>query len=144
MLSPDLYREFCLPQVREYSDIMHAAGKILVAQSYGEPIKGILSDILESGLDALGGYREETPGNATLEEIRNAWQGRVCLIGGIDTDILCRLSGDELSVQLDAFIQRVKPDDRIILSTNSTVMRGTSKENLKLVGKIVQQHLWRR
>jgi hypothetical protein len=141
LMSPDIYREFCLPEIQECCEILHRAGKLKVDHAVGEPIRGILDDIPESGVDGIMGFREETHGNATLEEVREAWRGRVCLIGGIDTDVLCRYDADRLAKHAGAFIRRIRTDDRMILTTSSAVMPGTSVENLETVRALADAHL---
>jgi uroporphyrinogen-III decarboxylase len=138
-----MYRVFCLPQIREYCDILHAAGKLKVDHAVGEPFGAILHDIPDSGVDCLMGFREETAGNVTLEDVRRAWQGRLCLMGGIDSDTLCRLRGDAAQEKFDSFIGRLKASDRFVLSTNSAIMPGTPTRNLEMVGESLRGHLSR-
>jgi len=137
MISPAMYREFCLPQIREYCDILHAAGKLKLDHSVGEPIRGILSDIPESGVDGIFGYRPNCEGNATPDEIRDAWQGRVSLMGGIDTDYLARWPADRVAEEAQRYVEQLRPDDRVVLSTSSATMPGTPPENFKAISSIV-------
>lgn len=137
MISPAMYREFCVPQIREYCDILHAAGKLKLDHSVGEPIRRILDDIPESGVDGIFGYRPNCEGNATVDEIRNAWQGRVCLMGGIDTDYLARWPAERVAQEAARFIERLRPDDRLVLSTSSAAMPGTPPENFRAISQIV-------
>jgi len=143
MLSPGIFREYCLPQLQEYSDILHRSGKLKVTHAVGESFKGILHDLPESGIDALMGFRTETAGNVTMQEVRDAWQGSVCLVGGIDSDYLCRLRGDDFKARAEQFVRQLRREDRIVLSTNSATMPGTPPENFRMVTELMRQHLWK-
>lgn len=139
MMSPAMYREFCVPCIKEHCDILHAGGKLKVDHSVGEPIVGILHDIPESGVDGIFGYRPTCEGNASIAEIRDAWGGRVCLMGGIDTDYLARCSPERVAEEATAFLDQLRPTDRVILSTSSATMPGTPPENLRVISRHVRE-----
>jgi hypothetical protein len=137
VMSPQMYIEFCVPCIKEYCDILHAAGKLKLDHSVGEPIAGILDRIPGSGVDGIFGYRPACAGNATVAQIREAWHGRVCLMGGIDTDYLARYCASDVAREAARFISELEPGDRMVLSTSSAAMPGTPPENFRAVGALL-------
>ena len=128
-------------QVRFIVDFyrVHAAGKLKFDHSVGESIRGILEDIPKSGVDGIFGYRPTCEGNASVDEVRDTWQGRVCLMGGIDSDSLARWSAERVGEMTQRSVDQFQPDDRVILSTTSAAMPGTPPENFQAVSRVAAE-----
>jgi len=52
LISPDYYRRYSLPQLRDFVDIMHESGKIAILHMCGH-LKNLLPVIKETGLDGV-------------------------------------------------------------------------------------------
>ena len=79
LISPDLWRGMFKPLYKDYTDLVHRAGKYMFFHSDGM-IREIISDLIDIGVDAL---------NAQLfcmdiEELGTAFGGRVTFWGEID------------------------------------------------------------
>lgn len=90
IISPDLYRRYILPAIREHVDQIHAGGGLAVYTSDGNhwPIRDLF--FYESRID---GYKEvDQAAGMTMERlVREGVKDRVTLIGNIDArHTLCR------------------------------------------------------
>jgi Uroporphyrinogen decarboxylase (URO-D) len=86
ILSPKLYREFIIPYWKQYADIVHKAGKILIMHSDGN-LQPYYDDLIEAGLDVHQSL-EPLAGN-DLGEVKAKWGDRLSFIGNMDiSDLL--------------------------------------------------------
>jgi hypothetical protein len=83
LISPALYREWCLRQLQDYRDICHARGKLFVPHMCGY-LRGVLDDLRETGVDGIEAITPPPLGDTPLALAREALGPEVTLIGGID------------------------------------------------------------
>ena len=72
MTNPNLFEAYCLPAYQQYSDILHAQGKVVGTQGDGE-LKPLLGLLAESGLDVCESFSPAPLTSCTLDEAWNAW-----------------------------------------------------------------------
>ncbi|MGQ9627339.1 MAG: uroporphyrinogen decarboxylase family protein [Anaerolineae bacterium] len=84
VISPKLFKEFCLPYDREIHDALHALGHKVVYHTCGG-MMAILELIVANGCDASETLApKEVGGDAVPEEIKARIGDKVALIGGVD------------------------------------------------------------
>ncbi len=83
LISPALYREWCLTQLQDYRDICRARGKLFVPHMCGY-LRGVLDDLRETGLDGIEAITPPPLGDTSLSLARDTLGPEVTLIGGID------------------------------------------------------------
>jgi uroporphyrinogen decarboxylase len=84
VISPKLFRNFCLPYDRILHDALHAVSHHLVYHTCGG-MMAILDLIVENGCDASETLSPAgVGGDAIPEEIKRRIGDKVCLIGGLD------------------------------------------------------------
>lgn len=66
LLSPALYRELSLPQIRQYADICHRHGQRLVLHMCGH-LRALLPILPETGADAINALTPPPVGDTTVE-----------------------------------------------------------------------------
>jgi len=142
IMSPRMYEDFCMAQTREYCDILHATGKLKLDHAVGEPIKGILRQIVASGVDGIFGFRPTCEQNPTIDRIREVWGRRVCLMGGVDTDHLARHSPQQVAEETARYVEQLRATDSVVLSTSSAAMPGTTPENFRAVSRVARDIVW--
>ena len=79
--SPALFREFCLPAMRQAARIVHARGKYLFAHACGR-LKVLAPLIVEAELDCVEGQAHPPLGDWRLDEAR-ALSDRLIVCGGM-------------------------------------------------------------
>lgn len=98
LISPKKWREFYKPLYKEYCDIAHRHGKLVLMHSDGY-ITDIIEDLIEIGVDAL---------NAQIfcmdiEELERRFGGRICFWGEIDRQYVLPFGTDE---EIEGYVDR--------------------------------------
>jgi uroporphyrinogen-III decarboxylase len=84
VISPKIFKDFCLPYDRQLHDALHAVGHKVVYHTCGG-MMAILDLIVQNGCDASETLSPEAVGgDAVPTEIKRLIGGKVCLIGGLD------------------------------------------------------------
>lgn len=92
LLEPDTIRTHILPQHKRVIDIVHKSGKKFLLHSCGN-IFEIMEDIIALGIDAKHSNEDEI---APYERWIELYGDRIGLFGGIDVNILCQNSYEDV------------------------------------------------
>lgn len=82
MISPDLYRRYSLPQLREVVDVCHRHGKLCIFHMCGH-LRALLPVIRETGLDGANAVTPPPHGDATIEHALDVCGEDFIILGGI-------------------------------------------------------------
>ncbi|MHB0935840.1 MAG: uroporphyrinogen decarboxylase family protein [Armatimonadota bacterium] len=118
LVSPEQYRQYWFPQIREYAGITHAAGRILTMHMCGH-LKALLPDLAQVPAQAFEAFTSPTVGNTTLLDGRTACPDK-CLIGGTNASLWLEPAAAiiaQIERDLDAL-----PHHRGIVVTSAGVM----------------------
>jgi len=100
-ISPDLYRKHNGPHVRDFVEIVHAAGKIALVHMCGH-ILDLLEDIRETGLDGVHALTPPPTGNTPWEAALDVLGEDTVLIGALDPSVFVTGPVEEIPAALDA------------------------------------------
>jgi len=92
LTSPSVIREHIIPQYRRVIDLIHKAGKPFLWHSCG-CIFEIMDDVIEIGIDAKHSNEDTI---ADYEKWIKLYGNRIGLFGGIDVDLLCKSTPEEI------------------------------------------------
>ncbi len=92
MMSPAVIRRHILPQYRRVIDIVHASGKKFLLHSCGN-IFEVMEDLIGLGIDAKHSNEDQI---APFDRWIDDYGERIGLFGGIDVDVVCRGSYDDV------------------------------------------------
>lgn len=92
LLEPDTIRNHILPQYKKVIDIVHKSEKKFLLHSCGN-IFEVMDDIIQLGIDAKHSNEDEI---APFEKWINLYSNKIGLFGGIDVNVLCQNSYDEV------------------------------------------------
>ena len=92
LLEPDTIREHVIPQYKTIINRVHRKGKKFLLHSCGN-IFPIMEDLIGAGIDAKHSNEDAI---APFERWVSLYADRIGLFGGIDVDILCQQSYDEI------------------------------------------------
>ena len=92
LLAPTTIREHILPQYRRVIDQVHAAGKPFLLHSCGKIFR-VMDDLIGLGIDAKHSNEDAI---APFDEWITRYGDRIGLLGGIDVDILCQQSPQDI------------------------------------------------
>ncbi len=118
LISPAMFREFCMPQLREYGDIIIEHGKIAVHHMCGT-LNALLEMIDELPAQANEAYTTPPVGDTTLAEGRARMPSKA-LIGGTNA-ALWLAPVEQIVAEVSADLERC-PDRRGIFLTSAGVL----------------------
>ncbi|HUW42265.1 MAG TPA: uroporphyrinogen decarboxylase family protein [Rectinemataceae bacterium] len=118
LLSPGDIRSHIVPQYRRVVDLVHAAGKPFLLHSCGR-IFDVMDDIIERGrIDAKHSNEDQiAPFPVWVER----YGSRIGLFGGIDMDVLCRRSEDEIREYTRDVIARSASQAGLALGSGNSI-----------------------
>ncbi len=130
LMSPALFREFVLPELAEAVRNVKAAGAYCVKHTDGN-ILAILEDIVSTGIDGIGPL--EPGAGMDLKEVKSRAGDRVCVVGNVDVDLLCRGSEQEVRHATRELIAAVSPGGGHILSSGNSITSAVRPENFRVM-----------
>ena len=136
ILSPSLMREYYVPYLREYSEILHASGTFSGDHISGENIFPFVKEFEDSGLDFVYGTEIRPQNCKQFRELCKRWQGRILLCLGIDP---CEIWFDSRQ-DLQDKCRRIRDelgDDPYLFGTSDAYVDGTPPGRLELVSDIL-------
>jgi uroporphyrinogen decarboxylase len=128
IMSPALFREFILPGLTEVVGNIKAGGAYCVKHTDGN-IWAILEDIVNTGVDGIGPL--EPAAGMDLGKVKGTAGDRVCVVGNVDVDLLCRGSAEEVHKATRALIASVSPGGGHILSSGNSITSAVRPENFR-------------
>lgn len=105
MISPAMFRKFLLPEYVYIFETVKAEGKIINFHSCG-CVDAIAEDLAAIGVTVLNPIQARAN---HLPLLKQRTQGRMALMGGIDTDLLLRGTPDEVSKETNRVLEILKP-----------------------------------
>ena len=118
MLSPDDMRRYPIPWHARIAEAAHAAGKPVIMHSCGE-LREVYDDVIHViGHDGKHSYEDAiTP----VEDIYEKYHGRMCVVGGIDVDFVCRSEPADVFRRSRAMLDRASDRGGYMLGTGNSV-----------------------
>ena len=140
IVSPTLFRKYFVPYFREFSQLLHSKGKILISHTDGE-MKGLLEVFPESEIDVAEAFTPSPGTNCTLSEARRIWKKRVVIWGGIPSIVLSQSTSDLKFKQFmqELFVE-VSPGDCFILGVGDNTPPDAKLERLTQIAEMVKTH----
>jgi uroporphyrinogen decarboxylase len=139
VISPNFFREFCLPYDRRMHDALHAVGHKVVYHTCGGMMP-ILELIVENGCDAS---ETLTPpamgGDARPRELKQRIGGQVALIGGLDQNTYLEKATPEQTRQhVQDIFEAYGPGGGYIMSPSDHFFH-VSVENLEAYSRAARE-----
>ena len=126
LMSPRVFREFFLPGMTEVIQHIKALGAYTIKHTDGN-IWPIIADIVRTGVDCVGPLE---PGAAMdLGEVKRQYGDRVCVLGNVDVDLLCRGTEDEVRATTRHLLDTVAPGGGFMLSSGNSITSAVNPRN---------------
>jgi hypothetical protein len=137
---PPFFRDYILPYLQKFSDMLHEKGKLLICHCDGEN-KGLLDLISESGIDIAEAICPQPMTKVTISEVKKAFKGKVTIFGGIPSVALLEesMSDEEFEVFMRKLFREIVPGDRFILGLSDTTPPDAKFERLLRITEMVRQ-----
>ena len=135
MTPPPIFERFFSPFYREASEVLSAAGKVLVVHGDGE-MRGLLKSLMECGIQVVEALTPAPMTSIDVRKTRKLWEDRVTMWGGLATVILTDVFSDaEFERYLEDLFAAVAPGDRFILGFGDNVPTDASFERIERIAE---------
>lgn len=116
MVDPNALRQFILPWHRRVCETVHRHDKLVVLHSCGN-LAAIMDDLVECGYDGKHSYQDAIePG---IYELHRRYGDRMCILGGVDVDFLCRSDEEAIRRRVRQYIDEMGSHGYMLGSGNS-------------------------
>lgn len=132
VISPAMYREFCIPAYQRAADAAHALGLLVYKHCCGN-YNHFLPFMKDNHLDAMEGL-DPTSG-MSVAHTREVLGDQLCLIGGVSCLSLLQASPEEVHAEAMACIAAGGTEGRYVLGSACAVPRYTPVENLHALAR---------
>ena len=120
VMSPAHMREYIFPWHKKAVESAHASGRPAVLHSCGEH-RAVMDDIIDSmGYDGKHSYEDNIQ---PVEEAYAQYGKRICIMGGLDMDFLCRKTPEEVYARAKAMLLLSREQGHYMLGTGNSLAR---------------------
>jgi len=136
---PPFFRDHILPWLRAFARELHARGKYHLTHTDGENT-GLLPHYLDAEFDIADSVCPAPMTKLSFQEVRDAFAGRVTIMGGIPSIALLPSSmpDREFDRFLDGFFEQVGRGDHLILGISDTTPPGADFGRILKIGERVE------
>jgi len=118
MVSPEHLREYILPWHKKACDAAHKHGKLVILHSCGN-LAAIMEDIIACGYDGKHSFEDSLVPN--ILGLHEMYGDRICLLGGIDVDLLCRGGEQAIRRRVREFIDTMGSKGGWMLGSGNSI-----------------------
>jgi len=136
-ISPEVYKTYASPCINDYADLCHKYDKVFLTHRCGL-LKSLVDIIREERDDGVADITPPPTGDLHLWEAKKAWPNKV-VIGGIAPTSFTHWSPKQVTDYVQAILQKIRKEDRVILGSGDAVPKDAKVENLKAVGKVIRE-----
>lgn len=136
-ISPQYYRDYILPEINAWCEILHKKGKRYVQHACGH-LNDLLTEIAASGIDVLESVSPAPTGNVEIQRVQEILPPNIAVVGGIEPTQLLSASGEELRKQACQLMECMKGRGYILANSDSCPP-GVSVEKFELLSRLVKE-----
>ena len=138
LVSPALYREWCLRQLQDYRDICHARGKLFVPHMCGL-LAGVLPELRDTGLDGIEALTPPPLADTPLGLARQALGPDITLIGGIDPTQFVGATPDRTRAMIQDVLSQIGDGRRTVLGHEEIHIKADF-ESVRVIPDLLEEH----
>jgi uroporphyrinogen decarboxylase len=124
-LPPDRLREWVFPTYKAMVDIAHGAGRPFILHSCGN-LAEVYDDLADCGIDAKHSFEDVI---MPVGEFKKQYGDRMTPVGGLDVDLICRGTKDEIRKYTIEHIEECWSDGYWALGTGNSLTDYMPLEN---------------
>ena len=128
LMSPAHFERFVLPGLTEIVENIKSCGAYCIKHTDGN-IWPIIDAIIGTGIDGIGPL--EPLAGMDLSAVKERYGDKVCVVGNVDVDLLCRGTPESVRKETDRLIRDVSPGGGHILSSGNSIASCVQPENLR-------------
>lgn len=138
LVSPELYRRYCLRQLQDYRDICHARGKLFVPHMCGL-LKGVLPEIAETAVDGIEAVTPPPLGDCPIGLAREMLGPDVTLIGGLDPTQFVGATPDKTRALILDYLSQIGDGRRMVLGHEEIHIKADF-ESVRVIPELLEEH----
>lgn len=135
LISPAIFRRYCLPYLNTYADILRAAGKIFLIHMCGK-LHAMVNDISQGHFNGICDIAPEPTGDLSLDEAAARLPEKV-VIGGIDATTYISQNPEFVREKVSGVIERVKSLRGVLLGSGDVAPRGSRVKNFRIIRELI-------
>ena len=136
LMSPQVLHEYFFPWLKKIGDLCKAAGKPLIYHTDGL-LWDVMDDIISCGVDALHPIE---PKAMDLAEVKKRYGDKLCLIGAVDVDMLCRGTAEQIDQQVKHNIETAAYNGGYIAGSGNSIPDYVNFENYLAMLEAVKKY----
>jgi len=125
MVSPADLRKYLFPWMKKIGELAKSKGIPFIYHSDGD-LRQVIDELISLGVNALHPIE---PKSMDIRELKEKYKGKLCLIGNIEVDLLCRGEPSEIEQQVKQLIKDVAVGGGFCLGSSNSVPNYTKLEN---------------
>ncbi len=138
IMSPDAFREFCLPYMQEMVDVAKEKGVPFIKHTDGN-LWPIMDMIIDTGIDALDPL--EPIAGIDIGEMKERYGHRIALAGNIDcTGLLTRGTQEDVVEAVKETIAKAGVGGGYILASSNSIHPGVDPNNYKAMVEAAREY----
>lgn len=135
-ISPSFYEQYILPELNEWSDILHQRDKLYMQHACGH-LKNLVSQIGNSRVDGIESITPPPVGNLDLQDARKRMKSGQFLIGGIDAVRFLNSSQDTLRRYVLDLIEKMDGTP-FVLANSDACPPGVAHGKFRMISELVR------
>lgn len=136
-ISPDYYKNYILPEIDEWCEILHGEGKLYMQHACGH-LHDLMPLIASSKIDCLESLSPPPTGNIEVAAARKILPAHIALVGGIEPTVLLNSSPAELAAYTSRLLAQTA-GTRYVLANSDSCPPGVAVEKFKQLSTLVSR-----
>lgn len=118
MVAPEHLRKFVFPIQKQIARVAHDQGLPFLLHSCGN-LEAVMDDLIDDvGIDAKHSYEDAI---MPIESVSAKYSERICVIGGVDVDVLCRGTEDHIRQRTREILETCGSTGAYILGSGNSI-----------------------
>jgi len=136
-ISPSMYKDYIVPELNEWSDILAGKGKMYMQHACGH-LKNIIDIISASKVSGIESLSPPPTGDITMSEVARRLDPKKFVVGGVEAVIFESSNLDELEAYTKELLNVMKGRPFVLANSDSRPP-GVSFEKFELLSRIVRE-----
>jgi len=137
LLSPEQFRRYCLPYLRQYAETAVAQGRAMALHMCGH-LRALLPDLATLPVALFEAFTSPPVGNTTLADGRAACPGK-CLIGGTNAALWTR-PAVTIVAELERHLDALPHHRGLVLSSAGVMPPAATPETIRSVSEWLRRY----
>jgi uroporphyrinogen decarboxylase len=136
LVSPAFLRTYVFPYIAQMGRICRMHDKLFILHSDGD-LTEVLPDLLACGVQ---GVHPNEPTSVDMARMKRQWGDRLCLLGGLDLDLLARGTPDAVAGATRTLIERVGSGGGVVIGSGNSIAKFVPLANYRAMLAAIREY----